>query len=131
MEKPENVLRSKTTNRQTTFKITIFDVFVSRLQKRKRNLVFNTVYGSLVGRRLLCSKYGRQRGAPTLQVSFTKEFFSFLYRMVLFLSTLGLFFIFSFLFFYQGVFSALDFSVSKDFSTSKELLRVTFLKCAM
>ena len=38
---------------------------------------------------------------------------------------------FSFTFFYQGVFSALDFSVSKDFSTSKELLRVTFLKCAM
>ena len=43
----------------------------------------------------------------------------------------GPFFLFSFLFFYQGVFSALDFSVSKDFSTSKELLRVTFLKCAM
>ena len=59
---------------------------------------------------------------------FYKGNFSFLYRMVLFLSTLGFFFLFSFLFFYQGVFSALDFSVSKDFSTSKELLRVTFLK---
>ena len=42
----------------------------------------------------------------------------------------GPFFFFCF-FFYQGVFSALDFSVSKDFSTSKELLRVTLLKCAM
>ena len=31
-----------------------------------------------------------------------------------------------FFFFYQGLFSALDFSVSKDFSISKELLRVNF-----
>ena len=47
--------------------------------------------------------------------------------------TLSFFFgpFFFFFFFYQGIFSALDFSVSKDFSTSKELLRVTFLKCAM
>ena len=55
-----------------------------------------------------------------------KENFSFLYRMVLFLSSLGLFFSFSLFFFYQGLFSALDFSVSKDFSISKELLRVNF-----
>ena len=54
---------------------------------------------------------------------FYKENLSFLYRMVLFLSSLGLFFFFSF---YQGLFSALDFSVSKDFSISKELLRVNF-----
>ena len=60
---------------------------------------------------------------------FYKGNFSFLYRMVLFLSSLGHFFLFSF-FFYQGLFSALDFSVGKDFSTSKELLRVIFLKCA-
>ena len=33
---------------------------------------------------------------------------------------------FFFFFFYQGLFSALDFSVSKDFSISKELLRVNF-----
>ena len=32
---------------------------------------------SLVGRRLLCSKYGRHRGAPTLHVSFTKEILFF------------------------------------------------------
>ena len=54
---------------------------------------------------------------------FYKGNFSFLYRMVLFLFSLGLFFLF---FFYQGLFSALDFSVSKDFSISKELLRVNF-----
>ena len=62
---------------------------------------------------------------------FNKGNFSFLYRMVLFLSSLGLFFFFLFsffvvVFFYQGLFSALDFSVSKDFSISKELLRVNF-----
>ena len=33
---------------------------------------------------------------------------------------------FFFFFFYQGIFSALGFSVSEDFSTSKELLRVIF-----
>ena len=33
---------------------------------------------------------------------------------------------FFFFFFHQGLFPALDFSVSKDFSTSKELLRVIF-----
>ena len=57
---------------------------------------------------------------------FYKGNFSFLYRMVLFLSSLGLFFLFSFFFFYQGLFFALDFSVSKDFSIGKELLRVNF-----
>ena len=56
---------------------------------------------------------------------FYNENFSFLYRMVIFLSSLGLFFLF-FFFFYQGLFSALDFSVSKKFSISKELLRVNF-----
>ena len=35
-------------------------------------------------------------------------------------------FSFSFFFFYQGLFFALDFSVNKDFSISKELLRVNF-----
>ena len=41
----------------------------------------------------------------------------------------GPIFLFSFfvvVFFYKGLFSALDFSVSKDFSISKELLRVNF-----
>ena len=63
---------------------------------------------------------------------FYKENFSFLHRMVLFLSSLGLFlfffifFYFIFFFFTKDFFSALDFSVSKDFSISKELLRVNF-----
>ena len=40
----------------------------------------------------------------------------------------GPIFLFSFFlfFFYQGLLSALDFSVSEDFSISKELLRVNF-----
>ena len=81
MEKPENVLRSKTTNRQTTFKITIWgDCWCLCIQgsiKKRKPRFQHCVWQSLVGRRLLCSKYGRQRGAPTLQVSFTKEIFFF------------------------------------------------------
>ena len=103
MEKPENVLRSKTTNRQTTFKITIrgdcWCLCIQASIKKRKPRFQHCVWQSLVGRRLLCSKYGRQRGAPTLHVSFTKEIFSFLYRMVLFLSSLGLFFLFSFFFY--------------------------------
>ena len=62
MERPENVLRSETTNRDTAFKITIrgkspllngllfeviFTVFVPRLvlTNREGNLVFNIMYG--------------------------------------------------------------------------------------
>ena len=47
MEKPENVLRCKTTNRPTAFKITfeaIVHVFVARHAERKGNLVFNIMY---------------------------------------------------------------------------------------
>ena len=33
--------------------------------------------------------------------------------------------------FYQGLSSAFDFSMSKDFSIRKELPRVNFVKCAM
>ena len=46
--KMENVLRSKTTNRPTAFKITfeaIVHVFVARHAERKGNLVFNIMYG--------------------------------------------------------------------------------------
>ena len=58
---------------------------------------------------------------PAVQVAFTKEFYSFLIvdRMVLFLSYSGLFFFL--FFFYQGLSSAFDFSISK------ELLRVNFV----
>ena len=38
---------------------------------------------------------------------------------------------FFFKFFYQGLFSAFDFSMSKDFSISKELPRVNCAKCAL
>ena len=48
------------------------------------------------------ANFGCQRGAPSVQVSFAKEIFSFLYRMVLFLSSLGLFFLF--FLFYQALF---------------------------
>ena len=83
---------------------------------------------NLVGRRLLRSKYGRQRGASSLQVSFTKEIFLFSTEWYSFflLWAYFSFFFFSFFFFYQGLLSALDFSVSEDFSISKELLRVNF-----
>ena len=55
--------------------------------------------------------------------------------MALFLSSLGPFFspFFSFFFFFfiAGLSSAFDFSRSKDFSISKELPHVNFVKCAM
>ena len=57
---------------------------------------------------------------------FHEGFFSFLARVVLFLSSLGLYFFL----FHQGLSSAFDFSMSKD-SVSKELPRVNFVKCAM
>ena len=60
---------------------------------------------------------------------FHKGFFSFLDRMVLFLISLGLFFLWFFLF--TGFSFAFDFSMSKDFPISKELPRVNFVKCPM
>ena len=59
---------------------------------------------------------------------FHKGFFSFLDRMLLFLSS---YFLFFFSFYYQGISFAIDFPMSKDFSLSKELPRVNFVKCAM
>ena len=53
---------------------------------------FLTLFMANFGQRLLRSKSWRQCGAPPVPVAFTKEFFSFLDRMVLFLSSLGLFF---------------------------------------
>ena len=122
MEKPENVLRSKTTNRQTTFKITIrgdcWCLCIQASIKKRKPRFQHCVWQSLVGRRFLCSKYGRQRGAPTLQISFTKEIFSFIYRMVLFLSSLGLFFSFDF-FFTKEFFPLLIFPLAKIFPQAK------------
>ena len=78
MEKPENVLRSKTKNRQTAFRKlrfeAIVDAFLSRLAERKGNFVLNSVWKILVWQRLLCSKSGRQRGAPPVPVAFSNEF---------------------------------------------------------
>ena len=65
------------------------------------------------------------RGASSLQVSLTKKIFLFFTEWYSFFLLWAYFFLFLF-FFYQGLFSALDFSVSKDFSISKELLRVNF-----
>ena len=63
-----------------------------------------------------CSKSG-QRGASPVPVAFTKEVISFLDRMVLFLSSLGLFFFYLpfFPFFYRGLSSAFDFPCAKIF----------------
>ena len=78
MEKPENVLRSKTKNRQTAFRKlrfeAIVDAFLSRLAERKGNFVLNSVWKILVWQRLLCSKSGRQRGAPPVPVAFIVAF---------------------------------------------------------
>ena len=63
---------------------------------------------------------------------FHKGFFSFLDRIVLFLSSFRLFlflFVFVFVFFYQGLSSAFGLSMSKDFSINKELPHVNFV-CA-
>ena len=46
MEKPQNLLRSQTTNRQTAFKVTIRgDCIKVGTCLRKENLVFNIIYG--------------------------------------------------------------------------------------
>ena len=60
---------------------------------------------------------------------FHKGFFSFLDRMVLFLISLGLFFLW--FFFFTGLSFTFDFSMSKDFPISKELPHVNFVKCPM
>ena len=55
-----------------------------------------------------------------------RNFFSLLDRVVSFLSSLGFFFFFS-----QGLSSAYDFSLSKDFFINKEFAPVNFVKCTM
>ena len=56
-------------------------------------------------------------GATPVVVASTKELFSFLERMVLFLSSLGLFFFY--FFFYPRLSFAFDFSMSKDLSINE------------
>ena len=72
-------------------------------------------------------KSRHQHEAPLVQVVFTKEFFLYLTEWYPFFLSLGLFFIF----FFQGLSSAFDFSMSKDFSINKELPCVNFVKCTM
>ena len=79
------------------------------------------IWKILVWQRLLSSKSGRQRGAPPVPVTFTKEFISFLDGLVPCLSSYSLF----------SFSSGFDFSTSKDFSINKELPRGNFVKCAM
>ena len=74
---------------------------------KKRDFLFN----------IMCGKFrfdGQHRALPVL-VAVTKKFFSFLGRMVLFLSFFfgsNFFFIF---FFHQGLSSAFDFPMGKSF----------------
>ena len=129
MEKPENVLRSETTNRPTAFKITfeaIVHVFVARHAERKGNLVFNIMYGKFC--------FDGDFFVRNLDASVELRHCQSLSRRIFFFScqngTLFLFFGPVFFSFHQGLSSAFDFSMSKD-SVSKELPRVNFVKCAM
>ena len=70
---------------------------------------------------------GHQRVALPVPVAFTKEFFYFLDRIVLFLSSLDM----VFFFFFTMDFLPLDFSMCKDFFVSKELPHVHFVKFQM
>ena len=73
MEKPENVLRSKTTNWQTAVKIT-FCIKVGRCIHERKPRILHYVWQILVSRWLLWSKSGYQLEP----VAFTKELFLFL-----------------------------------------------------
>ena len=135
MEKPENVLRSKTTNRQTTFKITIrsdcWCLCIQASVKKKKPRFQHCVWQFGWTTTSLFEIWTPAGSSDITSLIYKGIFFFSLQNGTLSFYFGPFFFLFSFLFFYQGVFSALDFSVSKDFSTSKELLRVTFLKCAM
>ena len=98
MEKLENVLRSRTTNIQTAFQITILGhwwapgdcqcfCIKACINKRKPRF-YHYVWHILAWRRLLCSKSRRQRGAPPVPVAFTKEFVSYLNRIFFLLRSL-------------------------------------------
>ena len=89
----------KTMNRQTAFKITIHIKYCIKVRKPVFNI--NYVWQILVWQRHLCSKFGRQRGAP--QALLGPVFFFF----------------FFFSLFYQLLSSAFDFSIGKIFSKAK------------
>ena len=119
-EEPDN-------DRYTAFKITIRGYClrfcikaVTCIKKRKPRLTscLANFVGNLVARVEL-------RQYQSLSQS---NFFSFLNRIVLFLSSLDLFFPF---FFHKGLSSAFDFFTSKGFSINKEFSHVNFVKYAM
>ena len=103
----------------------VVNVLVSRLvlaiNKRKLRLQHH-VSQILVWHQLLCSKSGRQSGAPPVPVAFTKDIFF----LVLFLSSLSLFIYF--FHFFQVLTSAFDFPMSKRSFIIIELPRVNFVK---
>ena len=111
MERPENVLRSETTNRDTAFKITIrgrsylmgscsrwFSLFLYQgwyLQTEKETSFLTSCMASFdLTATSLFRKSGRQWGAPPVPVPFTKELFLLLLTEWYFLSSLGMFFFF-------------------------------------
>ena len=116
-------------SRHTAFKITTrgdcFFIKAGTCMKR-RNLVFNIIYckfwfdGDFFVQNLDTSVELHQ-----YQSLSQGNFFSFHDRIILLRSFLGLFF---FPFLYNGLSSAFDFSMSKDFFRNKELPRVNFVK---
>ena len=79
-------------------------------------------------------KSEKHHGAPPVPVAFMKDFFSFLDKMVLFLSSVDLCFFtvgFFLFFFLLDILLLLIFPMSKYFTISKELLLVNFVKYAM
>ena len=97
MKKPENVLRGKTTNPQTAFKLTIpgdcscFCIMADTCtNKRKRRFQLN-VWLISIWRRCLCLKSERQRGAR-------------FHRVVLFLSLFSTDFLLLFIFPWAKIF---------------------------
>ena len=91
----ENVLRSKTTNRPTAFKITfeaIVHVFVARHAERKGNLVLTLCMANFVLTATSLFEIWTPAWSSATASRFHGGFFSFLARMVLFFSSLGLYF---------------------------------------
>ena len=101
-------------------------IFVYRLAlaQIKGNLVVNSVYDKFCFEATSFEIWASAWSSASTG-RFHQGCFSFLDRMVLFLSSKGLL-VFCFSLFYQGLSSAFDFSSSRDFSKSIELPRLNF-----
>ena len=138
MERPENVLRSETTNRDTAFKITIrgkspllngllfeviFTVFVPRLilANREGNLVFNIMYGKFWfdGDFFVPEIWTPVRSSASTSPFHKKVPFYFSWQNGTFFLRWAFFLLFLF-FFYLRLSSAFNFSMRKDFSISRD-----------